>query len=211
MTHQFDIEIAERVGVNAAIIYSNIEFWCAKNKANNKNFFDGNYWTYNSVKAWTELFPYFSIKVVRTALEKLEKEEFIQSGNYNKAGYDRTKWYSINVTLGNMDLPSEANGVVHKGKPIPDNKPDTKNFTSEIFSLEELEQVIAYRKSIKSPLKTQQGITLLSNKFKECYEHGYTFADLFNLMCGKEWKSLELDWVVKSITPSNAKKEFFYE
>ena len=32
--HSFDPMVAERVGVNAAVIYQNFLFWCEKNKAN---------------------------------------------------------------------------------------------------------------------------------------------------------------------------------
>lgn len=123
MEHHFDIEIAEKLTVNCAIIYNNIQFWTAKNKANGKHFIEDNYWTYNSVKAWNELLPYLSQKQIRTALDKLEESGLIISGVFNKAGYDRTKWYAIK---GQMELPSKANGIVQKGEPIPDNKPDNK-------------------------------------------------------------------------------------
>jgi len=93
--HSFDIEMAKRVGVNASIIFKNIEFWCAKNKANKKHFYDGNYWTYNSIKAWAELFPYLTESQIRTALKKLEDEGFILSGNYSENQYDRTKWFCV--------------------------------------------------------------------------------------------------------------------
>ena len=52
MEHHFDIEIAKKLNVNCAVIYNNIQFWTAKNRANNHNFIDGKYWTYNSVKAF---------------------------------------------------------------------------------------------------------------------------------------------------------------
>jgi hypothetical protein len=58
--HSFDPKIAERVGVNAAVLYQNIVWWCAKNAANRHNEHDGRFWTYNSVKAWAELFPYLT-------------------------------------------------------------------------------------------------------------------------------------------------------
>jgi len=130
MTHQFDTEIAEKLGVNCAIIYSNLEFWCNHNKANNTNFHDGNYWTYNSVKAWKELLPYLGESAIKTALLKLEKQGYIKTGNYNKVAYDRTKWYSL------IHLAKIANGSDDNSQPIPDNKPDNKPDTS--ISVEEV-------------------------------------------------------------------------
>ena len=124
MEHSFDTEIAEQHGVNCAIIYKNLSFWCAKNKANNKNFFDGNFWTYNSVKAWRELFPYLGESQIKTALRKLEEAGLILSGEYNANKYDRTKWFSI------VELVVLANGEDDNSQPIPDNKPDNKPDTN---------------------------------------------------------------------------------
>jgi hypothetical protein len=121
--HSFDPKIAEKVGVNASVIYQNIVFWVEKNQANNKHMHEGRYWTYNSMRAFEELFVYLSQKQIRTALEKLVECELILVGNFNKVGYDRTKWY---CPKEQMELPKKANGVAQKGEPIPDSKPDSK-------------------------------------------------------------------------------------
>ena len=55
MEHSFDVMLAQKYGVNAAVLLKHFEFWIAKNKANGKNYFDGKYWTYNSRKAFAEL------------------------------------------------------------------------------------------------------------------------------------------------------------
>jgi hypothetical protein len=121
--HSFDPEIAKKVGVNAAVIYQNIVWWTQKNIANNKHYHDGRHWTYNSIKAFDALFPYLSSKQIRTALDKLEDAELILSGVFNRAGYDRTKWYCPNCQI---DLPKKANGIAQEGEPIPVSKPVIK-------------------------------------------------------------------------------------
>jgi hypothetical protein len=121
--HMFEPEIAARVGVNAAILYQNIVFWCEKNRANGHNEHDGNFWTYNSLKAWGELFPYMTTKQIRTALDVLEENGLILSGNFNVSAYDRTKWF---CPVGPIHLPCRANPLAPEGEPIPDNKPDNK-------------------------------------------------------------------------------------
>ena len=93
--HSFSVDVAKEVGVNAAIILGAIKWWCAKNKANDKHFYDGRYWTYNSIKAWQELYPYLGKSAIEGALKKLESNGLIVVGNYNKNPYDRTKWYAI--------------------------------------------------------------------------------------------------------------------
>lgn len=121
--HSFDPEIAKKVGVNAAVLYQNIVWWTQRNAANDRHFHDGRYWTYNSIKAFDALFPYLTTKQIRTALDKLEEAGLIMSGTFNKAGYDRTKWY---CPLGQIDLPKKANGDAQEGEPIPDVNTDIK-------------------------------------------------------------------------------------
>ena len=129
MEHSFDVDTAELYGVNSAILFKNIYFWVEKNKANEIHFYDGNYWTYNSIKAFSKMFPYMTEKQIRLSLEKLENAGLIETGNFNKAGYDRTKWYAI-TPKGQMHFTKKANGICQKGKPIPDINTDINNIYS---------------------------------------------------------------------------------
>ena len=122
--HSFDPKIAEIVGLAPAVIYQNIVWWIAKNEANDTNKFDGHYWTYNSVKAFSVLFPYLTEDQVRRALDKLVEKNLIVVGNYNKSAYDRTKWFRLACQLDLANLP---NGFGSEGEPIPDIKPDDKH------------------------------------------------------------------------------------
>lgn len=136
--HMFDPQIAQEYGVNAAIIFQNLAYWIEHNRANETNFHDGRYWTYNSVRAFTELFPYLTDKQIRGALKKLEEGGMILVGNYNKSAYDRTRWYALAekglsiYTKGQMNFTDRENENDPEGEPIPDintdvttpNKPD---------------------------------------------------------------------------------------
>lgn len=128
--HIFDIRIAERYGVNCAVILQNIWHWVQKNEANGTNFYDGTYWTYNSVKAFTLQYPYLSQKQITTALQKLRDEGIIKTGNYNAVQYDRTLWYAITekgksiLLTGQMEFTCRANGIPSEGEPIPDINTD---------------------------------------------------------------------------------------
>lgn len=130
--HSFDTEIAEKYGVNAAILFYHIVFWIEKNEANETNYHDGHYWTYNSIKAFKTLFPYMGEKQIRNALKKLTDEGLIITGNYNKSPCDRTMWYSLTekavsiLPKGRMEIAERAHENSQKGEPIPDNKPDVK-------------------------------------------------------------------------------------
>ena len=121
--HIFDPEIAAQVGLNAAVIYQNLKFWCDKNAANDRHFHDGKYWTYNSAKAFDVLFPYLTKNQIRTAMLKLENADLITVGNFNGSAYDRTKWFCVSDQI---HLGKNPNGFAPKPEPIPDGKPDRK-------------------------------------------------------------------------------------
>jgi DNA-binding PadR family transcriptional regulator len=97
--HSFNIKLAELVGIEKAILLKNIHWWIVKNAKNHKNFRDGRYWTYNSSKAFGELFPYMSEGSIRRWLIELEDENWIVTNNFNRRKNDKTKWYSIGNTL----------------------------------------------------------------------------------------------------------------
>lgn len=139
MNHSFSIKIAKLYGVDEAIIIENLAFWITKNKANNKNYNDGFYWTYNSETAFTKLFPYWSRRQIQRILKSLEDKKIIKVGNYNKAKFDKTKWYTIiNTTVldiyeisyksqkstndpnGSIDITKSFNGMTENVQPIPD-------------------------------------------------------------------------------------------
>lgn len=127
MEHSFNVEIATKFGIEEAILLQHIYYWVEKNKANNKHFHDGRYWAYNSVKAFTTLFPYIPERTLSRKLKNLEEKGLIISANYNETKYDRTLWYTITDTateyLTNWHNPfaKMANGNYQNGEPIPDN------------------------------------------------------------------------------------------
>ncbi len=157
-SHYFDVHIAKLYGVHCAVVLQNIWHWLRKNEANGVNFYDGTYWTYNSTKAFSDLFPYLSQKQIETALKKLRDEGIIITGNYNVVKYDRTLWYAITekgksiLLFGEMDTTPKENGIPQKVKPIPNINPDTKPDKkpvrkSKTFTPPTLEDVEAYCKS----------------------------------------------------------------
>jgi hypothetical protein len=133
MTHQFDAGIAEIYGVEIAIMVQNFAFWIAKNKANNRNFYEGKTWTYNTIKAFNELFPYWSESQIRRILKKMEAEGILLTGNFNEVKYDRTIWYTFTnafyekhkCILQNrqMEVTKPSNGSDETVTPIPDKLP----------------------------------------------------------------------------------------
>lgn len=132
MKHLFEVEIAVNYGVNAAILLENFGYWIKQNEANDINYFDGTYWTYNSRRAFRELFPYLSERQINTAIQKLIDNGLIITGNYNKSAYDRTLWYALTPkgkSILHFDIMEDekmSNEFSQNVRPIPNNKPNSK-------------------------------------------------------------------------------------
>lgn len=135
MEYSFDIGVAQKYGVNEAIIFKHLCFWVQKNEANEKHFHEGRYWTYNTVKAFEKLFPFFTRHQINYAIDNLVKHGLILKGNFNETAYDRTVWYALTDAAisenSEMHLEKTGNGFTEIRKPIPDIKPDSKPNESE--------------------------------------------------------------------------------
>lgn len=153
MTHSFAIADARIYGINAAVVLYNIMFWIAQNRANRRNYFDGRFWTYNSVQALSEQFPYLTPKQIRSAIEVLKKNNVILTGNYSDNKGDRSLWYALVEEEKMLEhLPYRANGLPRRAKALApqgksslvntDIKPD--DLSKEIdFKKEEFKKTIA--------------------------------------------------------------------
>ena len=93
--HSFNTKIAKKLGMIEAVLLHNIQFWIEKSKANNKHFYNDRFWTYNSAKAFAELFSYLSEQQISRALKRLTDEGWLLKDNFNNNPFDRTNWYSL--------------------------------------------------------------------------------------------------------------------
>lgn len=128
----FDLDIA--------VFLDTLSYWVKKNAANQKHFYDGRYWSYNSYPAFTKMFPGWKIETIRRIIRNCVKNELIVIGNYNKRTYDNTNWYSLTdkaiqyypVMSGLLlDTPVETNRPpVETNRPIPKLLSTNKNTTN---------------------------------------------------------------------------------
>lgn len=93
--YYIDPECAKKYGFEEAALLSHIVYWIQRNKANGKNFHDDKTWTYQSLKAFVEMFPFWSKRQIERMLEKLKTVGVLITGNYNNSAYDRTLWYAL--------------------------------------------------------------------------------------------------------------------
>lgn len=86
-------KLAKEVGLNEAIFVQQLHYWTNGKSGKLK---DGKRWIYNTYKDWEENFPFWSNATIRRTIASCEKQNIIIVGNYNQAGFDKTKWYTVN-------------------------------------------------------------------------------------------------------------------
>lgn len=81
--------------LDEAVILQQIHYWIEKKQ----NYREGRYWVYNSMENWMQQFPWIKSRTTLTRyFNNLEKKGLLITGNYNKAGFDKTKWYTIDYS-----------------------------------------------------------------------------------------------------------------
>ena len=214
MIHFFDTDIAQEYGVNAAILLQNIAYWCELNEANEVNYYDGTYWTYNSRKALSILFPYMSERQIGTAIQKLIDAGLVISGNYNKMPYDRTMWYALSkngksiMQKCKMETAEMSNDNMQKcqtnTKYIPNN--NTNNKTDIIdadkpqkrkrFIAPTIEEVQAYCK--------ERGNSVDAQRFIDHYSSNGRMVGKNHM---KDWKAAVRTWERNGYQSANQPKQ----
>lgn len=135
MTHSFKVALAKEYGIEEAILIHNFHYWIKENKVNDRNCFDGRFWTFNSQKAYADWFSYMNEGKIKRTINSLVEKGILMKGNYNTNQYDRTNWYAFTdlgisiVQKYYIDELKMTNGRVESGQPIPNNKPNNKPYT----------------------------------------------------------------------------------
>ena len=157
MYHQFNTKIAKQYGLEESILLENIYFWVKKNKCNNQNYHNGKYWTYNSIKAFSVLFPYMSESKIYRALKNLEENGLIEISDFNENRYKRPSWYTLTEKAlklyNDKDLfQNETSTFQNEISSITDNKQQIVNTdnkqqikeTAKRFTIPTLEEIQNY-------------------------------------------------------------------
>lgn len=207
MNHSFSVEVATDIGLAPAILFNAIGFWVEQNAANGRNCMDGRYWTYNTVKAWSDLFPYLTAKQVEKALTALREHDYVIAGNYNKDKWDRTLWYTLSdkghailhpsppqgrciSPTGEMEFPHRGNDYIHTVNNTVGNtdslsgKPDDVPYDEVIDYLNE-------KTGKRYRAKTESTRRLIRARFAD----GYTLDDFRHVIDVKvsQWLGTEQD------------------
>lgn len=103
--------LATIIGLNESIVLQQVHYWLKIKEKNQQDYIDGHYWVYNSYKQWQAQFPFWHRNTIQRTFSSLEKKGILISGNYNQAGFDKTKWYSIDYHALDRLISSYQNGT----------------------------------------------------------------------------------------------------
>jgi len=104
-----DQGIAEKLGMEAALIFNHILYWLRIN-ANKPDveMIDGKYWMYETNKQMAEFFGFLSEDQINRAINKLKDAGMIEAKPLSKNKFDRTLSYTV-----------YDQGKIKKNSPIP--------------------------------------------------------------------------------------------
>lgn len=107
-------KLAKEVGLNEAIFIQQLHYWT---NGKSSKLIDGKRWIYNTYKDWEENFPFWSNATIRRTISSCEKQKLVFVGNYNRAGFDKTKWYAVNYeTVDGMSKRIAQNEQTNESK-----------------------------------------------------------------------------------------------
>ena len=109
--HSFLIEDAVKHGVNAAVFLNHLRTYLAHHAANGAHIHEGEVWNYNTQRAFTELYPYWTRNQVRTIVDRLLKDGAIVAAPMEGGKtHNRTLWYTIPGFLASVANDEEPIG-----------------------------------------------------------------------------------------------------
>lgn len=84
--------LAEKIGLNEAIMLQQIHYWLRKSKHTH----EGKPWIYNTYQDWGKQFPWWSDRTIKRIVTNLRDKGLIETTKkYNKINIDQTLWYTI--------------------------------------------------------------------------------------------------------------------
>lgn len=148
--HYFDVDVAQRCGVNAAILLSDIQYWCERSKGDPAHLREGRVWMWSSWQGFAERHPYLTVRQIRYALGRLIAEEVVFTAQYSDRALDRTIWYSP------ADSTIVANALDNSGECIGQQCRIQKTPVANAFDKSGGPTTIHYKKTLENTIETNR-------------------------------------------------------
>lgn len=215
--HSFNVGIAIDYNPTIALWLGHLAFWAEKNLANNKHIHDGLVWSYDTLEAIGDYFPYLTRRQIETMINNSVSAGLVQKGNYNKTQYDRTLWYALTpkayVYFKNllcekylkrlflsisqkceMDFTEFVNGFHTNVTPIPDTTPypdpSSKNACAREEDLPKKIEPVEYQNTYYETKEKQQTDFMYKDN-----PHGLTTQSIDDYINSKAKKFCITSWL----------------
>lgn len=93
--HSFNVQMADRHGVDEAIMIEQLYWWIHHNECEEEMVIDGRIWCRCSAKGFRRWLSYMSEQKIARILRQMEEKKMILVGNFNKKATNQTKWYTF--------------------------------------------------------------------------------------------------------------------
>lgn len=136
--HIVDNDLASKIGLNESIMLKSIAYWVFKNESNAHNYKNGHYWSYNSLNAFAEQFPFWSVKTIRTILKHLLDGGWILKEHFSAQAMKNTSWYTLSdngLALFNHESPVCPNRQTDLPESANYSLPESANRLAQIGKL----------------------------------------------------------------------------
>jgi len=129
-THHFDIEDANRYGIEQAIFLNYFRVGLRENKAHNIHIYDNYVWVNYTEHALSILFPYINIEKVNHILQNMIDNGLLKSGSYSKNNNQYSRWFSTEefclFNNTNNSIPTSLSNDLSNSMPngMPNGRPN---------------------------------------------------------------------------------------
>lgn len=134
--------------INEAIMLQQVQYWLSRST----KVFEGRRWVYNTIDDWKVQFPWMTEKTIRNRFSSLIEKQVIITSNFNRAGFDRTKWYTIDYdklnSLINDQNSTEKPDMTHSEKSSESKRKKVPDRSGKKFQIEEEESSECNRKKV---------------------------------------------------------------
>lgn len=134
--------------INEAIMLQQVQYWLSRST----KVFESRRWVYNTIDDWKVQFPWMTEKTIRNRFSSLIEKKVIITSNFNRAGFDRTKWYTIDYdklnSLINDQNSAEKPDMMHSEKSSESKRKKVPDRSGKKFQIEEEESSECNRKKV---------------------------------------------------------------
>jgi len=200
MIHNFDTEVAEKLGVNAAVIVANLAYLQANREAQGgeKYYMDGRWWVHHTYESLQKVHPYFSVQQIRRIMRGLLESGVIFQRNPDK--WKRDSYWSVVPEFAHVSKSPDASVEIDSSQSAKSTVVLHDN------NIEQIGNISTKQKNRKTPIPDDFGISDGVRKWAEANGHRRLNAHLENFIDAakaKDYRYVNWDAAFKTAIRKN--------